>query len=203
MEESRLTVAAEKLVAQICEGSAKKDPRGPYMVAIDGRCAAGKSTLAARVAKALLARGVGCSIVPMDDFFLRPEQRTPSRFAIPGENIDHERFLSEVLIPLHRGLSRISYRPFDCSRMTLAMPHTFDAKQVVLVEGSYCCHRNLFRYYDLRVFLDIDPARQKDRILKRNGEQILQRFISEWIPLEEEYHATEQLRHRCDVYLHI
>ena len=203
MEESRLTVAAEKLVAQICEGSAKKGTSYPYIVAIDGRCAAGKSTLAASVAEALLLRGVGCPIVPMDDFFLRPEQRTSSRFAMPGENIDHERFLSEVLAPLASGSSRISYRPFDCSRMALTAPRTFDVDRVVLVEGSYCCHRNLFRYYDLRVFLDIDPARQKDRIRKRNGEQMLQRFISEWIPLEETYHAAEQLRCRCDVYLHL
>ena len=50
----------------------------------------------------------------MDHFFLRPEQRTPERLRTPGENVDHERFLEEVLCPLRAG--RVFwYRPFDCS----------------------------------------------------------------------------------------
>ena len=34
----------------------------------------------------------------MDDFFLRPEQRRPERFAEPGGNVDRERFAAEVLV---------------------------------------------------------------------------------------------------------
>lgn len=32
-----------------------------------------------------------------DDFFLRPEQRTPERLAEPGGNLDRERMKSEVI----------------------------------------------------------------------------------------------------------
>ena len=38
------------------------------LVAIDGRCAAGKTTLAAS-----LQAQLGCNVFHMDDFFLRPE----------------------------------------------------------------------------------------------------------------------------------
>ena len=51
------------------------------VVAIDGKCTSGKTTLAAR-----LAEIYDCNVFHMDDFFLRPEQRTPERFAqIGGE----------------------------------------------------------------------------------------------------------------------
>ena len=57
------------------------------VVAIDGKCTSGKTTLAAR-----LAEIYDCNVFHMDDFFLRPEQRTPERFAQIGGNVDYERF---------------------------------------------------------------------------------------------------------------
>ena len=62
------------------------------LVAIDGNCAAGKTTLAKK-----LAEHYDCNVLQMDDFFLRPEQRTPERFAQAGGNVDYERFALEVL----------------------------------------------------------------------------------------------------------
>ena len=46
------------------------------VVAIDGKCTSGKTTLASK-----LAELYDCNMFHMDDFFLRPEQRTPERFA--------------------------------------------------------------------------------------------------------------------------
>ena len=57
------------------------------LIAIDGCCATGKTTLARQ-----LAERYECNLFHMDDFFLRPHQRTEERLAAPGENIDHERF---------------------------------------------------------------------------------------------------------------
>lgn len=65
----------EELSRKIEAGTAA----GRYIVAIDGRCGAGKSTLAQQ-----LARDLGGRVVCADDFFLRPEQRTPERLAEPG-----------------------------------------------------------------------------------------------------------------------
>ena len=52
----------------------------PLLIAIDGRCGAGKTTLPQR-----LQQELGGRVFHMDDFFLRPVQRTaerlvPSRF---------------------------------------------------------------------------------------------------------------------------
>lgn len=80
------------------------------LLAIDGGSASGKTTLAA-----LLAQRYGCPVFHMDDFFLRPEQRTPQRLAEPGGNVDRERFFSEVLQPLRQG-GPASYRRYDCHR---------------------------------------------------------------------------------------
>ena len=71
---------------------------GRLLVAIDGRCGAGKTTLAS-----FLQNKIEATVFHMDDFFLRPEQRTAERLNTPGGNVDRERLESEVLIPLRAG----------------------------------------------------------------------------------------------------
>ena len=60
-------------------------------VAIDGNCAAGKSTLGA-----LLQEVYGANLFHMDDYFLPFACKTPERLAEPGGNVDYERFREEV-----------------------------------------------------------------------------------------------------------
>ena len=124
------------------------------IAAIDGRCGAGKSTLAAQ-----LQAQLSCRVFHMDDFFLRPEQRTAARLAQPGENVDHERFLLEVLQPALRG-EAVVYRPFRCARQALDEPVTVPSARLTIVEGAYACHPALWDSYDLRVFLTVDAAEQ-------------------------------------------
>jgi len=150
------------------------------LIAIDGRCASGKTTLAAALAERL-----GAGVLHMDDFFLRPEQRTPERYAEPGGNVDYERFLTEVLLPLSHG-ETFTYRPFDCHTMQLAEPITFTPTAVTIVEGTYSCHPELREYFDLRIFLTVSPEEQLKRLSTRPGAD-LQMFREKWIPLEERY----------------
>lgn len=169
--------------------------QGRVIVALDGRCASGKTTLAAG-----LGERYGWSVVHMDHFFPRPEQRTLERYARPGGNVDHERFLEEVLLPLRRG-ERPVYRPFDCRTQTLLEPIPFEPGPVVLVEGSYSCHPALWEYYDLRAFLTINPERQMERVAAREGEERARAFRERWIPLEEKYFSAYEVERRCEFRL--
>ena len=58
----------------------------PLIVAIDGRCGSGKTTLGE-----YLEQVFDCNLFRMDDFFLRMEQRTPQRLKETGGNVDYER----------------------------------------------------------------------------------------------------------------
>lgn len=163
------------------------------LIAVDGRCASGKTTLAAG-----LRERAGCGVIHMDDFFLRPEQRTPERLARPGENVDWERFLAEVLLPLRQG-GKVVYRPYDCRTQSMGDPITLERSAVVVVEGSYSCHPELWESYDLHVFLDVDPEEQLRRIRARNGAQGVQMFLDRWIPLEERYFQAFSIPQRCEL----
>lgn len=152
------------------------------IVAIDGKCTSGKTTLAANLAKIY-----DCNVFHMDDFFLRPEQRTQERFAEVGGNVDYERFKVEVLTPLKAGQA-FSYRPFDCSTFTLAEPIYVTPKRLNIIEGTYSHHPYFGDPYDLKILLTVDEETQRQRILQRPV-FLHKRFFEEWIPMENRYFA--------------
>ena len=166
---------------------------GNVVLAIEGGSASGKTTLAN-----LLSGIYDATVFHMDDFFLRPEQRTPERFAEAGGNVDRERFLSEVLLPLHEG-KNVLYRPFNCTTQTIESAEKISPKQLTIIEGAYSMHPELSSFYDLTVFLDISPEYQRERILMRNSPQFAERFFNEWIPLEEIYQEKMHVKERCDL----
>ena len=170
---------------------------GNVILAIEGGSAAGKSTLGE-----MLESIYDCTVFHMDDFFLRPEQRTKERFAEVGGNVDRERFLEEVLIPLSRGES-VNYRRFDCSTFTIKAPELITPKRLTVIEGAYSMHPELADFYDVSVFLDVSEETQKKRIEKRNSKEMAKRFFNEWIPLERTYFEKMQVKERCDICVEI
>lgn len=169
--------------------------KSPLLLAIDGRCASGKTTLALKIKE-----HINCNVIHMDHFFLRPEQRTEERLAQPGGNIDWERFLSEVLVPLSKDQTFL-YRPYDCHKQEFREAIKIEPKPVALLEGSYSCHPRLFDKYDFHVFMNVDPAEQLRRIQARNGLSAAAIFRDKWIPLEEKYFASFNIAEKCELCL--
>lgn len=170
------------------------EERELVLIAIDGSCAAGKSTLAAE-----LAKRYDCSVIPMDDFFLRPCQRTPERYAEAGGNVDYERFADEVLRPLRLGQA-FTYRPYDCRTACLSAPVTVQPKKLNIIEGSYSLHPYFGQVYDLRVFLTVSPALQEQRILERPA-FLHEAFFQRWIPMEQRYFTECSIAQTSDLVI--
>lgn len=170
---------------------------GCVLLAIEGGAAAGKSTLAQQ-----LNHIYDCTVVHMDDFFLRPEQRTRARLEEAGGNVDRERFLQEVLLPLRRG-ETAAYRRFDCGTQRLLPPRPVKPTALTVVEGAYSMHPALREQYDLSVFLKVDPERQRQRICGRNSPEMQRRFFEEWIPMEGDYFDAMDVQAKCDLVLEV
>lgn len=174
------------------------------VLAIDGKCGAGKSTLAS-----LLATVYSCNVIHMDDFYLPADLRTKERLAEAGGNIHYERFSAQVLpslLSLRQDaplLKDASYQVFDCHRMDYQdfQPAITDLP-LTIVEGSYCLRPEFRDTYDLKVFLTVSETEQKERLLARNGKEAYQSFESRWIPMELQYFETFQIAGNCDLTFH-
>ena len=173
-----------------------KDKNDIIMIAIDGKCASGKTSMADEI-----SRKIECTVFHMDNYFLRAEQRTEQRLKEPGGNVDRERILSEVLLPIKGGAKNITHRAFDCRTLSLKEPVTTEIKPIVIVEGSYSCHPALYDFYNLHIFLDVDSETQLERIIKRNGTEAAKRFKEKWIPLENNYFEVYDIKEKCQIYI--
>ena len=162
------------------------------LVAIDGNCCAGKTTLAAHLGALLQA-----NVFHMDDYFLQPHMRTSERLSRPGGNVDAGRFFLDVLLPASRG-ETAHVRRYDCHEDVVMPPVPVEPTRVTIVEGAYSLHPLLLPYYHLKLFCRIDPAQQIERIRARNGEDALPAFINRWIPLENAYFRAYQIESLCD-----
>lgn len=184
----------EHIVRELADQINAVNQKGtPFIIAIDGRCAAGKTTLAERLCGVL-----DCVVFHMDDFFLRREQRTKERLETPGGNVDYERFLEEIILPIKNGAGEISYRPYSCHKQDFLKTVTVRMAKVVIIEGSYSCHPALAGHYDLRVFLSVDREKQLSRIIGRNGTNFRD-FLERWIPLEERYFEACSVKEQCEL----
>lgn len=172
--------------------SKARQGKARIIIAIDGRCASGKTTLAKELQNVL-----SCNVFHMDDFFLSPEQRTRERYAEPGGNIDRERFMDEVMQPLLCG-KEFSYRPFDCHKMAMQELIEVKPNAINIIEGTYSCHPLLWDCYNLHIFLSISKEEQMARIRSRNEESV-GLFEKKWIPLEESYFKTYSVEERCEL----
>ena len=184
------------ILERIRQEEAKRTDRTvPYVIAIDGRAASGKTTLAA-----FLAEELDAAVVHMDDFFLPPELRTEKRYALPGANVHGERFAEEVL-PFIRKKGEFSYRRFDCHQLRYDTFIPVGDTAFRIVEGSYSEHPLFGRYADLTVFVTVSEEEQAARILRRNGEEMAAAFREKWIPLEEAYFSTFPVEENADLVL--
>ena len=180
------------LLIQIC--THKKNSL-PYIIAIDGRCASGKTTTAK-----YLSTVINADVIHMDDFFLPPSKRTASRLQESGGNVDYERFSDEVISSIH-DLNGFQYKKYNCHMNTLNELQSIGNRPFRIVEGSYSTHPYFGKYADITVFIDIDPCIQLNRIIKRNGEEMAVIFKNRWIPLEEKYFNAFGTKEKADIIL--
>ncbi|MEA4833207.1 MAG: hypothetical protein VB118_11405 [Oscillospiraceae bacterium] len=186
-----------RIIPLLVKLAALPEKAGANVIVIDGRAAAGKTTIAEQLRNIL-----GAGVVHMDDFFLPPELRTEERFLQPGGNVHYERFASEVL-PKLSCEEAFSYRSFDCGRMTPGELRNVSASKWRIVEGSYSFHPSFSDYADLSAFCDVDKDEQLERIRIRskNSDELFEMFKSRWIPLEEEYFKQCSVKERADIVI--
>lgn len=164
------------------------------VIAIDGPSGSGKSTLATK-----LADTYGCTVFHTDDYFLPSSMKTKERLVLPGANLHYDRMLEEVFN--HITEPKITSHHFNCKVDTLEYQEPVDVNPVILIEGVYSMHPVFQPFYDFMVYLDIDKKTQTERILARSNETILHRYLTEWIPLENQYFYEFDIKNKADIIL--
>ena len=168
-------------------------PTRPLVLALDGRCGSGKTTLADR-----LVRQFPASIVlHTDDFYLPPAQRVRGWEKTPCANMDLTRLRDEALRPAYEG-QPVFCRAYSCRAGAYQPVQELAAQPLVILEGSYSHHPLLAGYETLRVFVTCSKEEQTRRLQAREGERYAN-FAARWIPPEEGYFAQYRIEETADL----
>lgn len=97
----------------------RKKPTRPLVLALDGRCGSGKTTLA----NALAAQLPGYTLLRTDDFYLPPARRSPDWARTPCANMDLTRLRDEALRPAYAGQT-VNYRAYSAGRGLFCPRHS-------------------------------------------------------------------------------
>lgn len=170
-------------------------PDRPILIALDGRCGSGKTTLAAHLA----AQFPESAIFHTDDYYLPPAQRIPDWAKTPCANMDLPRLRDELLRPARAGQS-VAYRAYSCRAGAYLPEERITPKPLYLIEGSYSHHPLLADFYDLKLFITCSQKEQTRRLQAREGARYAD-FAQRWIPLEESYFAEFAVEAAADLVL--
>jgi uridine kinase len=153
----------------------RKRPHRPLKVGIDGRCAAGKSTLADLLAPLVRAQGFDVLRPSVDGFHHPREYRyRKGEYSAAGyyeDAFDYAAVVASLLEPLSGVDFPVTCRhashdvrtdvPIDASIVA-------SADAVLLFDGVFLFRPELNAYWDLRVLVHVDAATSVSRAIERD-----------------------------------
>jgi uridine kinase len=160
----------------------------PVLVALDGRSATGKSTVAG-----LVGHRMGALVIDSDDFYRGGTDAYWDAMTAAQKMdlvIDWERQRA-VLERLHRR-EVATWRPYDwdADDGSLAAEVTGGPAEVVILEGAYSARPELADLLSLRVVLQLPRAIRRERLLQREGERYRAEWEARWGAAEDLYFET-------------
>jgi uridine kinase len=177
---------------------------GPrFVIAIDGRGGAGKSSLARLIAESL----PGARHCEYDWFHL------PQSAIVSSERYDYKRLIHEVLMPFRAGVRDFSVGRYNWGYLS-GVEDGFAAERVqlsdvdvIVLEGCGVLHQALTDFYDLSIWLDTNPDESLSRGMRRDVDEYgldperVQKAWAEWSAWEEQSLAAYDRRLLADLLL--
>jgi len=204
----------EELLALLVEEIlGRKDQSRPLKVAIDGRCASGKSILAHGLVSVLGPSGLAV-LRPSVDGFHHPRERRyrQGEYSAKGyyeDAYDYQAIADSLLEPLSGTVFPASCRQVVHDVLTdmpvVDPPISVDANSVLLFEGLFLFRRELNAYWDFRILLDVDAATCLSRALDRDTgvigptEVVLRKYELRYEPAWQIYVNEEHPESKADV----
>ena len=154
-------------------------------------CASGKTFLSEE-----LSSFFDALIIHTDDFYL-PRGEKDLTLSNDG-NIDLKRLKEEIIDNLNK--DTLVYRKFSCQKQEMNSSITLNSKPLIIIEGSYSLNPYFGKYYDLSIFMKINPSTQLERIKKRNPNNFND-FLNKWIVLENRYNAFYKIEDNANLII--
>jgi uridine kinase len=187
----------------------------PTRVAIDGRPAAGKTTLADELAVVLRRQGRFVIRASIESFLLPRAQRyRRGELSAEGnyyDSFDYDALQRVLLEPLGLGGDRQFRRAIYDKQMDKALSEpvtTAPGDAVLLFEGVFLMRPELSEHWDLSIFVStgfeetVARARARDLALYGSTVEVERRFRNRYGPSQQLYFTAVRPTDRADIVVH-
>jgi uridine kinase len=155
-----------------------------FVIAIDGRSGAGKTSLAAE-----LRAELGAPVVSLEDLY----------GGWDGLERGVDLLVSAVLEPLSAGLAARVPR-YDWVTETWRAPWVLEPPEVLIVEGVGAGAKRAAAHEHLLIWMEAPDSVRKNRALDRDGETFAP-YWEQWAAQEDAMLASEHTRDRADLVI--
>jgi len=208
-----MKMTRSELIDQLTDAVLGLHTEEPTLVAIDGRSAAGKTTLADELAVSVSNNGRPVLRSSIDHFHppghkYRSSQRRYTPVSYYAEGYDYATFRAVLLDPLRHHCNRQCRLAFWDSFNDIAFPeHWTDVPSgaIIIVDGIFLFRPDLQQYWDYTIWLDIDWQNMLERAANRDvawmgsADSVIERYRAFWIPTHQLYEAETNPRYRANV----
>ena len=205
--------ARRRLIFELADEIVALRQTSPTLVAIEGRSAAGKTSMADELAVEVHSRGRPILRSSIDDFHtpghkyrsMRREY-TPESYIASG--YDYAGFCRSMIDPLQERGDRLckSARWNSGTDTAIVDEPLRQADDVIaIVDGALLFHPLLEHAWHFSIWLEIDWHTMIERAARRDiawvesEEEVRRKYRELWRPLHERYEATLHPRERCNV----
>jgi uridine kinase len=205
----------DNLLSRLAEAVAMVRVAHPTRVAIDGRPAAGKTTLADELCAVLREQGREVIRASIEGFLLPRAQRYRRGVDSPEgcyhDSFDYDALRRVLLHPLGpNGDLRCQNAVYDKPTDSAVPPHltTVSADAVLIFDGVFLLRPELIDQWDLSIFVSaafdrtLERARIRDRALYGSAADVERRFRNRYKPSQEFYFATARPTDHADFIVH-
>ncbi|WP_432665626.1 hypothetical protein R9X47_04970 [Wukongibacter baidiensis] len=155
------------------------------IISIDGPGGSGKSFFTDSLCRHLS----NSQIIHFDDFYFEKNNENHNNLEI-GSSFDWSRLEREVLTPLRKG-SITFYQKYDWLKDEVSGKYEVKPEGIILIEGIYSGRKEIRDYYDLNIWVEADYDLRLKRGIDRDGEDMKDKWVDEWMPKENEYISSE------------
>jgi uridine kinase len=184
------------------------------IIAIDGIDASGKSSLSKEITLKLQNKLYNVQLIHIDDFHLPKKIRyskgkdSPEGFYF--DSYDYQTIISKLIIPFLNEEEIILIKSFDLENDKENIVETkIEENTILIVEGIFLQRKELYKYWDLKIFLDVEFDIAEKRNLLRdlkanpnaNKENIIDRFNKRYKSGQKLYFEYEKPQDKADIVI--
>jgi uridine kinase len=179
----------------------------PYLVAIDGVDAAGKSILAGELATELRDRGIPVSEASVDGYHnsraVRMVRGRDSPEGFYRDSFNLESLKEHLLDPFKAGGEyRLHMFDYRVDSPDPSMLYEFKPSTVLVFDGVFSLRPELKGYWDLSIYLSISEGESLRRGVQRdpgNKEELSRRYMARYIPGQRLYKEEAKPEESADI----